>query len=420
MDKVLKDVGLTVGDASNKLEALFRKVEKQPYGQKPKITTRLPGYIVQADLLFMPNDDGFKYLLVVVDTNNNAVDAEALKTKASKAIIDGLNRIFNGKYIDTPQYSLEADSGSEFKNRELVKYLNDKNILLRLGAVGRSDQQSIVEYYNGIIAAILFKKMALNELENNETDKAWVDNLKKLIESLNKNMRRDKTQQIERNTLQHSKEELIPIGTKVRVALNKPVNIVDGKRLIGKFRATDHRWTKDAHTIEDYSLRPNQPVMYKVTGFNRNYFTGNQIQLIKEDEKLPAKDKWIVKEIIGKLTKNNRVFYKVLWSTDETTDEPRATLIKDIPEMIEQYEESIKPKKKEEPVVEVKVKEKVKVVEPKKGKIQKYTVDKILNRVKENGRIYFKVLWSTGEETTEPRTNLIKDIPDMIRDYESR
>jgi hypothetical protein len=87
---------------------------------------------------------------------------------------------------------------------------------------------------------------------------------------------------------------------------------------------------------------------------------------------------------------------------------------------IEQYEESIKPKKKEEPVFEVKEKEKVKVVEPKKGKIQKYTVDKILNRVKENGRIYFKVLWSTGEETTEPRTNLIKDIPDMIRDYESR
>jgi hypothetical protein len=413
MNAVLNDMGLTTKDASNKLEALFKKIEKQPYGQKTKITTREPGYIIQADLLFMPNDEGFKYLLVVVDTNNNALDAEPLKSKTSKTIIDGLNRIFIGKYIDEPKYSLEADSGSEFKNKELIKWLNGKNILLRLGAVGRSDQQGLVEYYNGVIAAVLFKKMTLNELENNETDRAWVDNLKKLIDSLNKHMKKNKTPQIERNTLQNSNEELIPIGAKVRVALNKPVNIVDGKRLIGNFRATDHRWTKDAHIIEDYSLRPNQPVMYKVKGFNNNYFTKNQIQLIKEDEKLPQKDKWIVKEIVDKITKGGRVFYKVLWDTDEITDEPRTKLIKDIPDMIEQYEESLK--KKKEPVSEPKKKL---VMKSKKDEIKKYTVDKILNRTKENGKVFFKVLWSTGEETTEPRTNLIKDIPDMIREYE--
>jgi hypothetical protein len=32
----------------------------------------------------------------------------------------------------------------------------------------------------------------------------------------------------------------------------------------------------------------------------------------------------------------------------------------------------------------------------------------------------FEVLWDTGEKTNEPRSNLIKDVPDLVEAFESK
>ena len=134
MDNVLKDLKLNIQD--NKIEALFKKIKKKSI--PARIKTRTPGQIYQADLLFLPDDQGFKYLLVCADTNNNSVDAEPLKQKTAKAIIIGFNSIFKRKYLKEPKFSIETDPGGEFNNKELIKLLNMKNIILRIGASGRA------------------------------------------------------------------------------------------------------------------------------------------------------------------------------------------------------------------------------------------------------------------------------------------
>ena len=45
-----------------------------------------PGYIYQADLLFLPNDEGYKYALVVVDIGSGLCDAEPLKSKKTTEV----------------------------------------------------------------------------------------------------------------------------------------------------------------------------------------------------------------------------------------------------------------------------------------------------------------------------------------------
>jgi len=180
--------------------------------------------------------------------------------------------------------------------------------------------------------------MTVNELENGEEDKAWADNLPKLIVSLNNNFRSNKAPIINRDVMEESNEEILPIGTKVRTATDKPVSLLDGNRLTGNHRATDVRWTIKAHEIEDYSLRPNQPILYKVKDMNHNYFTRNQLQVIDEKEALPTKSKFIVNKILSKLKKKGKVFYRVLWEDGSKTEEPRANLIKDIPDMIKEFE----------------------------------------------------------------------------------
>ena len=346
MDNVLKDVGLEISD--NKISALFKKVKKNLI--EAKIKTRKPGEIYQADLLFLPDDEGFKYLLVVVDTNNNTVDAEPLKQKTAVAIITGLTNIFKRKYLKQPGFSIEADSGGEFDNKKLRELLNKKNIILRIGESGRSNQQALAEYYNGVIAAILFKKMTVDEIETGEENKIWVEEIPELIKSLNKHMIKDKADIINDNVLYKSKENIIPIGTKVRTALDKPINIVDGKRIYGKLRATDHKWSLKPAEIEDLSIRPNQPIMYKIEGKNHNYFTKNQLQVFNEKEKIPKARVYIIEKLLDKFDgKKGLKYFKVKWQgyDDEKdyTEEPRSKLMKTNKEMVLEYERNERKKK---------------------------------------------------------------------------
>ena len=53
----------------------------------------------QADLLFLPEDKGYKYALVVVDIATGKTDIEPLKTKQSKEVLDAMKRIYKRKYL---------------------------------------------------------------------------------------------------------------------------------------------------------------------------------------------------------------------------------------------------------------------------------------------------------------------------------
>ena len=53
---------------------------------------------------------------------------------------------------------------------------------------------------------------------------------------------------------------------------------------------------------------------------------------------------------------------------------------------------------------------------------QKYTVEKIMGKKRINNRIHYKIKWKgypMSESTWEPRTDLIKMIPDLINEYEN-
>ncbi len=81
------------------------------------------------------------------------------------------------------------------------------------------------------------------------------------------------------------KVPVLDIGTKVRVALDKPKGVL-GTKLGGNFRATDTRWELKISTITNILLTPDQPVLYQVDNEPTGY-TRNQLQLVDENEKQP-------------------------------------------------------------------------------------------------------------------------------------
>jgi len=262
-----------------------------------------PSYVHQADLLYLPEDDGYKYALVVVDLGSRLCDAEPMKGKTQAETLKCFQKIYSRK-LKAPKALLQVDSGSEFKG-VVTKWFNKQNIMVRYGKPDRHRQQAVVESYNGIIARALFYKMHQQEIARGETNREWVHLLPKLIHRLNvhikkmnparkRNMKKmDNDIKCEGDTC-----KIIPIGTKVRVISDHPTDST-GIRLHGQFRKTDLRWDPTPRTIEDIVLRPNQPITYKVSGIPNINYTKHQIQEIPASEAKPIQKKPATKKPAG-------------------------------------------------------------------------------------------------------------------------
>lgn len=336
MKKVLQDLKLDTSK-DNKLLNLFKKV-KEPEALKAHIKVPNPNQIYQADLLFLPNDNGYKYLLVVVDTFDNKMDARPLKTKENKEVLKAFKSIFEGSYLKMPKYSIQTDSGSEFKG-SLKTYMNKHNIIMKYGRPNRHRQQGLVENYNKTIAKLIFFRQSLDELQTGKESKAWIDDIPKIVKTLNKNMIKDKSDSINEKVLEKETGEILRVKTKVRVMLDAPKSI-SNKKLHGDFRETDIRWEIEPREIEEIYLRPDQPVFYKVSGINNAFYTKYQLQVIKEEE-LPEQERFTIEKLIKKKKINNKIYYFVKWfgySSKENTWEPRVELVKDAREIVKEFE----------------------------------------------------------------------------------
>ena len=304
----------------------------------------------QADLLYLPEDEGNKYALVVTDVGSRLTDVEPLKEKSSKAVKVAFEKIFKRKILPIPESMITLDQGTEFKG-EVKKYFEDNNITVRYAQPGRSRQLGMVENKNGIIGKALLMRQAAEEILNKETSKGWIKNLPKVLQSMNKKLKRTYDPEKDIN-LPHrgigDELNLLTEGTKVRVLLDKPIDLVDSKRLHGKFRAADIRYNPEPTEITFVELLPGQPPLYCVKNPTGVMFTKEQLQVASDNENLPpdtVKDKFIVEKIIGKKKIKNRINYLVKWKGyDKKHNEylPRTQLLKEIPDLVNKYENDIK------------------------------------------------------------------------------
>lgn len=273
---------------NNELNNLYRKPVPENRTQMPVSQVFYPNIYYQADLLYMPTDNKYKYILVCVDLYDGKIDAEKLMNKFQEDIIYGFKNIFKRKILKIPKF-ITFDKGSEFGS-EVKKYFNKKKCNVRYALTGRHRMLANVERANQKIASVLFKRMTNQELLQGEENKEWTKDLKGLIRVLNykKNKKTPLKQPIQDFPIVDKYSgKLLKIGQKVRILLDYPINNTNEKRLNGNFRSTDTRWTKDLYTITEIILKPGFPPMY-LTDKNDNIArTKNQFQKYRKGEKLP-------------------------------------------------------------------------------------------------------------------------------------
>lgn len=331
------------------------KQQKEPKSAQGKFFTPKPGYKLQADLLFLPPDQGYKYLLVVIDISDKKIDFEPLKSKKVNEIIISFDKIFNRHIIIKPKLYISTDPGKEFDNNQFKKYLKKQDIYLKINKPGRHRQNSLVERANRTIGTMIYKYISSQKLASNEQETGWIHKLKLLRKILNFGKKAPSKLEINKNKnsdikLTKLNSIILPENTKVRIKLDLPTDIINGKRLTGNKRASDINFSKKIYTITSFELLPNQPPFYYVNNDKTTRYTREQLLPISASHKPPIKSvrviennktikKYIVDKILDKKKEKGRIYYLVKYKGyKEPSWNSRINLIKDIPEIIKQFD----------------------------------------------------------------------------------
>lgn len=85
------------------LRQLYSKPPKEAKNLMPHYDVRYPNQEQQLDVLYLPNDNGFGYLLTLIDCHNGLCDARALAKLKMDHILHALEDIYDtSMYLSYP------------------------------------------------------------------------------------------------------------------------------------------------------------------------------------------------------------------------------------------------------------------------------------------------------------------------------
>lgn len=139
-------------------EQLTYQLHKQPrhnFRRNPIVVDRIDE-LWEADLVDLCNlaryNDGYKYLLVVIDVFSKQLHVRPLKAKSAAVVADAFAQIFE---TSQPQ-TLRSDLGSEFRNATLRKLLRERHVQ-QIFARNPRTKAPVVEVVNRTLKSLMFK-----------------------------------------------------------------------------------------------------------------------------------------------------------------------------------------------------------------------------------------------------------------------
>ena len=266
------------------LHQLMKKPKPETKDDMPHFQNFKKNGTHQADLLFLPQDRSYKYLLVVVDESTRLIDCEPVTNKTPESIVKAFRKIYLRPILNKPNH-IEFDSGTEFKGA-CTEFFKNLNITIRYADPNRHRQQALVESANQKIGKIIFMLQNQKELQTKKQCRVWVVFLRKIINELNDDSKQKNKEQKNKQPISElpmitkNNYKILNKNDKVRVLLDHPIDIYNSKKLPGKFRSGDIKWSIEVYKITQILLRPGFPPMYLTTKSDTTQYTTQQLQVI--------------------------------------------------------------------------------------------------------------------------------------------
>lgn len=281
--------------------------------QKSHVIVKGVGSMYDADLADMvdlaDDNDGVKFLLVIVDVFSKKLAVRPLKTKTALEVKQGIQSIFE-KDLEPPEL-LRSDAGREFVNNTLRDFLEEKRVRFQ---VARNEGHA--NFAERVIKTI---KGKIFRLLTHKNTRHYINKLQDIVKGYNASIH---------NTTGMKPKDVTPeIGKKIWWKIYKPVDkpklskpfkfkIGDNVRITylkNKFtREYDQRWTGEIFTVY-LRYRQGGVPLYKLKDYNLDPIEGSfyteELQKVHIDEnKL-----WKIEEVLKRRTRKGQKEYLVKW-----------------------------------------------------------------------------------------------------------
>lgn len=274
--------------SKNKILNLYTPPKKESRQETPRLQAFAANAHHQADLLQLPKDKKKEYALVVADVGTRKTDAVPLSGKSAPKVLEGFKTIYEEHNILEIPSRIDVDDGGEFKS-VVKKYFQEKGTFFNQSTkAARHRHIALAENRNKYIGKLLFMLQNEKEDKTGRVNREWVKQLPDVIAVINEKIARDPYNKKIPKKPKGSvfANDLIPIGTKVRVQLDRPEDL-RGEPLTGiqRFRATDIRWSPIIRTVIHINLTPGYPPTYEVDNPRDHIkYTKNQLQIVPDNE----------------------------------------------------------------------------------------------------------------------------------------
>lgn len=245
--------------------------------KKRKIITLGIDDLWAADLIIMRNyekeNDGYKYMLNVIDTFSKYVWSKPLKKKDGKSVTQAFEDIIKDaiKINHKPPNLLHTDKGLEFINKYFKSLLIKYNI--KLYHTENEEKSSIIERYNRTQNE---KMKVIFEINKNFR---WIDILQKIVKEYNNSIHstiKMKPNEVNKEIEKELKEnvfEYIP----PKIIKNSKFKIGDRVRISNKKETFSNKyknnWSREIFIIS--KVNNTDPVTYNIKDLNNEEIIGS-------------------------------------------------------------------------------------------------------------------------------------------------
>lgn len=257
----------------------------------------------QADLVEMGNystiNNGYRYLLTVIDTFSKYAWAESTKTKNAADVSEAFKRILSLGRIPK---NLQTDDGKEFFNKDFNKLMRKYSI--NHYSTYSVMKASIVERFNRTLKGMMWK-----EFSNNGTYH-WINIYKTLLQKYNENTHR--TIKMAPINVNSSNEKRLLKTVYNNIKIFKPSRIHAGDHVrISKYKNIFEKGYTPNWTTEIFKIRSVQntnPTTYLLEDYQGNPIKGGFYKEEIQSTRFP--NTYLVEKVLK--TKEDKAFVKWL------------------------------------------------------------------------------------------------------------
>lgn len=267
-------------------------------------------HLWQADLVDLTSlagyNDGYKFLLTVIDTFSKFAYVVPLKNKSSQNVKNAFSSIINDSLV-WPTY-LQTDKGTEFLNSNFQKYLKENGIIHY--SVESEMKACIVERFNRTLKNKMWRYFTYKKTYK------YIDILQKLVNSYNNSYHRSiKTKP---SAVTYSNERQIFRILYPKKAKSMPVKFKfkagDQVRISGRRKPFDRgynqRWTNEIFFIKNQI--PTDPPTYELEDYGKESIKGKfyepELQKVKK-----LTDVFQIEKVLKTRKRKGKVEYLVRW-----------------------------------------------------------------------------------------------------------